>query len=290
MKRYVQASEEHSALVIRMTLNEAAAERSPGGSTMLKLRFYGVYSSNIGLIIASALQLIDNYDEIVQYPSELTAQDIEDLESIAQQAGINSGEDAIHYLDNIDVGSGEPVIFSVRFGGKLVYISGLKESQFGRMDKQFDNDETASYDAYNEYMNDIQKYMNRIGGLETSEPFSLGGIKYSAAYRYLPCIDGEGPAFIFGLIPASDTFDISPQDSATFIRKLNRAAKQFNELEVAKVNPIELDNVPVFETDPARWDASIDVIYSGVRPSVAALRRAKRNGSEYVYVETKYLS
>ena len=295
MKVYIKSSTSTGETIIRMTLNDAAAERRPGSSIMLKLRFLGL-DPDISLIVAAALQLIGNYEDITNYPPSLDDSKLNKLVEIAQDAGILTAEDAEEYLDGTDLGSGEPIIFSVRHNGKLVYRSGLRESQFGKMGSMFDNDEVnelSTEDMYKQYRRDIENYMAKLGGLSFSDEFETvteySRYKQFAIYKEIPCANGPSPLFIFDTIPDKSTFSYDQRSSEADKLRLRRSAKQFDKLNLVKIDPSSISNVPVLEHCKAPWDRNEDVVWYGTVSSKSALKRAQANGSKYVYVESKYI-
>lgn len=132
MKRYIRSSSvEQRGTIIRLVDPLRTAGRGFGSNELYKL-WFNTSDMHEALAIAASLQ------------EELDPELDPDCNIAEEYPEMYAEPDSklIDALDSVDVGSGEVVIFSVRVDGKLVYRSGLRESEWGKMPNTFSNYKT----------------------------------------------------------------------------------------------------------------------------------------------------
>lgn len=136
MKRVITAATAKQGTVIRMVYPWKTAAR---GADDVDDELCKVYfdTSDRHLALVLALMLRGTYIDAHDVSSNVSEIDID------EELNDMSDQEIIEDLDNTDLGSGEVVIFSVRVDGKLVYNSGLPESEWGRMDSSYANHDPA---------------------------------------------------------------------------------------------------------------------------------------------------
>lgn len=135
MKRWIHAATStNSGTIIRMVDPQKTAGRGFGKNELFKV-YHQTEDPHEALALAYALR----QDQI--YPKDIDAND--DISNIVDSSVLNLSDSIIEQdFNDTDLGSGEPIVFSVRVNGKLIYRSGLKESQWGKMPSDFANTST----------------------------------------------------------------------------------------------------------------------------------------------------
>jgi len=294
MKIYVKASsidnsETISETIIRMTLSNAARSRGfTRSNDMLKIHFFGI-DEELSLIITAALQSIAWESDVSQYTPNISQEDIDSLIAIAANIGVTSAQSAISYLDNNDIGSGEPIVFSVRYNGKLIYRSGLSESSWGKMSTGFVNDSEDVYHdtQYQHYIDKIIKGINKL-----SPEVVQNGLEF---YLNLLCEGSDRPQLRLGYALDKDKWirgvkwGDADTDAGYIISQARKRVKAVNGMVLKKVPTDTVSNVPAYRIRNHLNGA--DIVQSGytILPTKSALDVAKAKGEPYVYVEARYV-
>lgn len=280
MKRVIVASTAKRFAIIRMCLNNKSAARHLNSSVsndMLKLKFNNLTDVE-ALQVAVALAKLNDFEAILEFGTTLSESELSELIS---RSGTASESEAVSYLSNQDVGSGEAITFTVRNNGSLIYSSGLQEKYFGRMPSQFSNEEDPEPDInqmQDEFVAKLDKLCNdlslqhtevRFKGPSGRYPYSFpegksGFLEDGVVYRVVPTFDGRVVALILTTFGGCDyLFDSYSDESLNALyenlrRRVNRACKQYKDVKRLRlVDPIEIDPMPVFRV-AENSDPSID--------------------------------
>lgn len=132
MKRWIHAATKNNAgTIIRMVDPQQTAGRGFGKNELFKV-YHQTEDPHEALALAYAIR-----------QEELDPEDIysdEDVANMVDSSILDMSDSEIEEdFDMTDLGSGEWVVFSVRVNGKLVYRSGLDESDWGKMPSGFIN-------------------------------------------------------------------------------------------------------------------------------------------------------
>lgn len=272
MKRVIVASTSKPSenfAVIRMCLNRKSAARHLHRSVsneMLKLKFNNV--SNLeALQIALALSYLNDSDEICDYSEDLSQEELQDLVAVS---GVSSEREAISRLNGQDVGSGEPITFTVRNDNKLIYSSGIKESYFGKMPSFYCNaheESPAPQEEQSEFIQKVERYCNRKGLHHTDIIFTDktqysgydGRVEGGDIYKIVPSSDGRNVALMLASCQGDYCFDHSDQFRTNLddiyesvVRRASKSLRQYSDVsELDLVDPNTLHNVSVFLVESA---------------------------------------
>lgn len=294
MKRVIKAATAANFAVIRMCLNNESAARWEHNSVsndMLKLKYFNL--SNLeALQVAVALSRIDDYEEIVKYDTALSNETLKELIEIS---GVSSESEALSYLERQDVGSGEAITFSVRNNGKLIYSSGLKESDFGKMLRWFDNEEDEPRevsDVMERFFDKLESYVLSKGlriAVSERRKNPYNDDKYEYVVKIYALVDtNAGKLAIeyaeWRVRETSDEFSLMQNEYKYFTQRIAKSISQYKGLEFEIVDPAELGSAPVIQVYYSSDFPGADKVIYDSRPTLAALRRAKADGSTEVAI------